>query len=98
MGTIYTGRDWTFRDNVIHFNAMHDIYGPGNGEAIVFYLDDCVSGITVYGNLVVNTQLAVGIGGGRDCLVENNIFVDTPTRRCASMAAVWTPAQSGGIM
>ena len=77
VGAIYTGRDWTFRDNVIRFNYMHDIHGPGNGEALVFYLDDCVSGITVFGNLVVNTQAAVGIGGGRDCLVENNVFVDT---------------------
>ena len=77
VGAIYTGRDWTFRDNVIRFNHMHDIHGPGDGEALVFYLDDCVSGITIYGNLIVNTQAAVGIGGGRDCLVENNVFVDT---------------------
>jgi len=77
VGAIYTGRDWTFRDNVIRYNYMHDIHGPGEGEALVFYLDDCVSGITVFGNLVVNTQAAIGIGGGRDCLVENNVFVDT---------------------
>jgi hypothetical protein len=77
VGAIYTGRDWTFRDNVLRYNYMHDIHGPGNGEALVFYLDDCVSGIAVYGNLVVHTQAAVGLGGGRDCLVENNVFVDT---------------------
>ena len=77
VGAIYTGRDWTYRDNILRYNYMHDIHGPGNGEALVFYLDDCVSGITVYGNLVVNTQAAVGLGGGRDCLIENNVFVDT---------------------
>lgn len=76
VGAIYTGRDWTYRDNIIRYNHMHDIRGPGNGEALVVYLDDCVSGITVYGNLIVNTQCAVGIGGGRDCVVENNVFVD----------------------
>ena len=74
---IYTGLDWTYCDNLIRYNYMHDIYGPGNGEALVVYLDDCVSGITVYGNLIVNTQAAVAIGGGRGCLVENNVFVDT---------------------
>ena len=77
VGAIYTGRDWTYRDNILRYNYMHDIHGPGNGEALVFYLDDCVSGIAVYGNLVVNTQAAVGLGGGRDCLIENNVFVDT---------------------
>ena len=93
VGAIYTGRDWTFRDNVIRYNYMHDIHGPGEGEALVFYLDDCVSGITVFGNLVVNTQAAIGLGGGRDCLVENN--VSTPTRPSASTSAAWTRALSG---
>ena len=37
VGAIYTGRDWTFRDNVLRYNYMHDIHGPGNGEALVFY-------------------------------------------------------------
>lgn len=25
---------------------MHDIHGPGNGEALVFYLDDCGARMT----------------------------------------------------
>lgn len=41
------------------------------------YLDDCSSGTTVYGNVIYRVPLAgVMIGGGRDNLVENNIFVD----------------------
>lgn len=94
VGAIYTGRDWTYRDNVIRYNHMHDIRGPGHGEALVVYLDDCVSGITVYGNLIVNTQCAVGIGGGRDCLVENTSS-STTTRPSASMPAASTRARSG---
>ena len=77
VGAIYTGRDWTFRDNVIRFNYLHDIHGPGMLGSIAVYLDDCVSGITVFGNIFKGTQLAAFIGGGRDCTVENNLFIDT---------------------
>jgi hypothetical protein len=77
VGAIYTGRDWTFRDNVVRFNYLHDIHGPGMLGSIAVYLDDCVSGITVFGNIFKGTQLAAFIGGGRDCTVENNLFIDT---------------------
>jgi len=77
VGAIYTGRDWTFRDNVIRFNYLHDIHGPGMLGSIGVYLDDCVSGITVFGNIFKGTQLAAFIGGGRDCTIENNLFIDT---------------------
>lgn len=77
VGGIYTGRDWTYRDNVIRFNYLHDIHGPGMLGSIAVYLDDCVSGITVFGNIFRNTQLAAFIGGGRDCTIENNLFIDT---------------------
>jgi len=40
------------------------------------YLDDCVSGEIVYGNVFYKVQRAAFIGGGRDNMVENNIFVD----------------------
>ena len=77
VGAIYTGRDWTFRDNCIRFNYLHEIHGPGMLGSIAVYLDDCVSGITVFGNIFKSTQLAAFIGGGRDCTVENNLFIDT---------------------
>jgi len=77
VGAIYTGRDWTYRDNVIRFNYLHEIHGPGMLGSIAVYLDDCVSGITVFGNIFKGTQLAAFIGGGRDCTIENNLFVDT---------------------
>jgi hypothetical protein len=40
------------------------------------YLDDQASGITVRGNVFDQVDEAVFIGGGRDNLVEDNIFRD----------------------
>jgi len=74
-GAIYTGRDYSARGNVIRHNFIHDTGGYGMGSMAV-YLDDCVSGQSVIGNLFVRTTMAVMIGGGRDILVENNVFVD----------------------
>jgi len=74
-GAIYTGRDYTTRGNVIRHNYIHDTGGYGMGSMAV-YLDDCVSGQTVVGNLFVRVTRAVMIGGGRDIRVENNVFVD----------------------
>ncbi|HUW32745.1 MAG TPA: right-handed parallel beta-helix repeat-containing protein, partial [Planctomycetota bacterium] len=74
-GAIYTGRDYTARGNIIRHNYIHDTGGFGMGSMAV-YLDDCVSGQTVVGNLFVRVTRAVMIGGGRDIRVENNVFVD----------------------
>lgn len=75
VGAIYMGRDYTFRGNIIRFNSIHDTGGVGMGSMGV-YMDDCVSGTTIYGNLFKNVQRAVFLGGGRDFYVENNVFVD----------------------
>ena len=75
VGAIYTGRDWTYRGNLIRHNFIHHTGGVGMGSMGV-YLDDCVSGETVFGNVFYKVQRAAFIGGGRDNRVENNIFVD----------------------
>jgi len=75
VGAIYAGRDWTFRGNRIVYNYIHDTGGVGMGSMGV-YMDDCVSGTTIAGNVFRNVQRAVFLGGGRDHLVENNIFLD----------------------
>jgi hypothetical protein len=84
-GAVYTGRDFTARGNLIRYNYIHDTGGYDWGTMAV-YLDDCVSGETIYGNLFVRVQRAMFIGGGRDNLVENNIFVDCKP-------AVWVDAR-----
>jgi hypothetical protein len=81
-GAIYAGRRWDWRGNRIDFNYIHDIDGvfPGPGEHAV-YLDDCMSGAAVFGNLIVDVSgHAIMHGGGRDDLFENNIAV-----RCGTM-------------
>jgi hypothetical protein len=89
-GAYYTGRDWTYRGNVISNNNFHDIAGyglqsvnvaqntftyasPANVPAV--YLDDAVSGFNVTGNIFNNAgSKAIQIGGGRDHVIQNNVF------------------------
>jgi hypothetical protein len=75
VGAIYAGRDWTFQGNVIRYNFIHHTGGVGMGSMGV-YMDDCVSGTTIYGNIFFKVSRAAFLGGGRDHRVENNIFVD----------------------
>jgi hypothetical protein len=80
-GAFYMGRDWTMRGNVVRYNYFHDIGGSTGvkGEfhdAMAIYLDDTAAGTTVFGNVCVRAGHAVMVGGGRDDLVTNNIFVD----------------------
>ncbi len=82
VGAIYSGRDYTFRGIRIRHNFIHHTGSAGNGGSMGVYLDDCLSGVEVFGNIFYKVQWAVFIGGGRDHLVENNMFVDCePTLR-----------------
>jgi len=75
VGAIYTGRDYTFRGNKIRNNFIHHTGGVGMGSMGV-YMDDCVSGTEVFGNVFYKVHWAMFIGGGRDHRVQNNLFVD----------------------
>ena len=73
---LYTGRDWTFRGNVVRYNFVHHMpKGPGYGTWVVG-LDDCVSSTKIFGNVFYQTYNSVDIGGGRDNIVENNLFIE----------------------
>lgn len=88
MGRDWTQRGNKIRYNKFHdiygFGLAH--LGPdkdGNypyespHQAWAVYLDDCSSGTTIYGNWFYRVPLCgVMIGGGRDNVVENNVFVD----------------------
>jgi hypothetical protein len=76
VGAFYMGRDWTARGTVIRHNFFHDLSGPGLHGAMAVYLDDCASGIRVEGNVFYRAGRAAFIGGGRDNVVENNLFVE----------------------
>ena len=76
VGAFYTGRNWTTRGTVIRHNYFHHIHGPYTHGAMAVYLDDAASGMTIFGNVFYKASRAAFIGGGRDNVVENNIFVD----------------------
>jgi hypothetical protein len=76
VGAFYIGRDWTERGNVVRYNYFHDLASAGHGGSMAVYLDDCASGVMVFGNVFYRTERAAFIGGGRDNVVENNIFVE----------------------
>ncbi len=75
-GAIYTGRNWTMRGNVLRNNYLHDIVGFQNNGCVGIYLDDMFSSADMIGNLFVNVTRAAFIGGGRDCKILGNVFVD----------------------
>jgi hypothetical protein len=75
VGAIYIGRDYTYRGNCIRGNFLHDPGGVGMGSMGV-YMDDCVSGTEIVGNIFYKVHRAAFLGGGRDHQVLNNIFVD----------------------
>ena len=77
-GAIYAGRSWTLRGTVIRYNYLHHLYGRPGGPCKGIYLDDLFSSAAVYGNLFYQVTYAVFLGGGRDNIIENNVFVDCP--------------------
>jgi len=79
VGTFYSGRNWTFRGNTVRHNFFHDIKAPGTHGSMTVYLDDSHSSTAIVGNVFYRTQRAAFIGGGRDNLVEGNIFVECET-------------------
>ncbi|NLX07801.1 MAG: right-handed parallel beta-helix repeat-containing protein [Phycisphaerae bacterium] len=74
-GAIYTGRDYSFRGNTIRRNFIHHMGGVGMGSMAI-YMDDCVSGTHIAENILQECMYGIMLGGGRDFLVENNIFVN----------------------
>ena len=76
-GAIYSGRRWTWYGDVIRYNCIFNL-GSGDHKPVGIYLDDALSGQTVYGNLIVNAPgIGIQLGGGRDLDVRNNVVVNT---------------------
>ena len=85
-GAIYSGRDWAMYGTVIRFNYLHDIKSMFNKmeEKVTnrlgvhgIYLDDCASGISIFGNIFSNISgRAIMCGGGRDNKIDNNIIMN----------------------
>ena len=85
-GGTYMGGAWHIRGMVYRYNWVHDVLGYGRtGDtwssphfAWGIYLDDDLSGVHVYGNIVARTTNGgCDIHAGRDNLIENNILVES---------------------
>lgn len=77
-GAIYVGRDFTARGTLIEGNLLRDIGATdARHEVKGIYLDDQASGITIRRNVFARVQQPVFIGGGRDNIVEHNIFYES---------------------
>ncbi|MCX8064350.1 MAG: right-handed parallel beta-helix repeat-containing protein [Candidatus Hydrogenedentes bacterium] len=89
MGRDWTYRGNILRNNVFHDIYGFGLTEVNNADGSLtinyesplwgwgIYLDDCSSGVTVEGNIIYRVPLCgVMIGGGRDNIVDNNIFVE----------------------
>jgi hypothetical protein len=96
-GAIYAGRDWTMRGTVIRHNYLHHIYGFQKRGCVGVYLDDMFCGTDIIGNVFYQVPRAAFIGGGRDCRVENNVFVDcNPALHIDARALGWAGYHAQG--
>ena len=108
VGAFYLGRNWTERGNVVRYNRFADIRGV-HGQGLTLhgvaansvYLDDMASGVEVTGNIFDRASLGVLLGGGRDNIIQNNLFLDTePCILVDARATNWASAsvKPGGVM
>ena len=97
-GAIYAGRDWGARGDAITSNYIHDLSSRLGDSVSAIYLDDCLSGVEVKGNIIDRIAgLGIQHGGGRDDLMESNVLancsraaIDTDAR-CVTWAASSLP-------
>ncbi len=96
-GAIYAGRDWSMRGTVIRSNYLHHISGREGRGCVGVYLDDMYCGTEIAGNLFYDVTRAAFIGGGRDNIVANNIFVDCkPAVHVDARAMGWAKSHTDG--
>lgn len=86
QGAIDMWGDPTYRGNVFRYNYIHDIGPYGDDEVNAhcgragIRLDDAISGNLVFGNVFRNCSGgnfgAVQFHGGKENMVQNNLFVD----------------------
>jgi parallel beta-helix repeat protein len=75
-GAIYAWNDWAARGHVVRGNYIHHIYGRAGEGANGVYLDDNFSSARIENNIFEAQVRPIHLGGGRDHLVSNNLFVD----------------------
>lgn len=79
-GAIYAGRRWDWYGNIIRYNCIYNLGSDGHTPDGI-YMDDALSGQTIYGNLLINVpKIGIHLGGGRDLEVHNNIIINSNDR------------------
>ena len=79
-GAIYAGRRWDWYGTVIRYNCICNLGSDGHTPDGI-YMDDALSGQTIYGNLLINVpKIGIHLGGGRDLDVRNNIIINSNDR------------------
>lgn len=102
-GAIYGGRDWGARGIVIRHNFIHDLRTFFDGYGVQgIYLDDCLSGVRVDGNVLYRiADYGIQHGGGRDTIMVGNVIARSggalvADRRCATSLDRGVPNDTPG--
>jgi len=85
-GAIYTSppdETWSMRGHRIRYNYLHDIRGFQGKGCLGVYLDDCFSSADISCNVFHEVATAILIGGGRDNMITNNMFI-----KCSSAFSI----------
>jgi hypothetical protein len=88
-GVIETRQNMSMLGNKLRYNYIHDnLRSPDfNAQNCVIYLDNCTHGVEVFGNVLLRNYgrtvipwgtSAIGITGGHDHVIANNLFIDSP--------------------
>ncbi len=97
-GAVYSGRDRTMRGTRIRHNYFHHISGFEHRGCVGVYLDDQFCGTVIFGNIFSKVTRAAMIGGGRDCSIENNVFVDcVPATHVDARGLGWAASGFEGL-
>ena len=98
-GAIYGGRDYTFRGNEVSRNFIHHIGARIGYGTMAIYNDDCLSGTVMRDNVLYRVQRGCFLGGGRDFVVDGNVFIDChPAIEIDGRGASRSPQWHGAVM
>lgn len=98
-GAIYTGRNWSMVGTVLRYNYLHHINGREGKGCVGMYLDDQFGGTQMVSNLFFNVTRAAMIGGGRNCIIENSIFVGcVPATHVDARGLGWAASGNPGMI
>lgn len=95
MGAVYCDFGMTSRGNVFRYNKIHSLKSDSaHAGKYAIYLDNCSSGMDVYGNFIYDIDgTGVFINGGRNNSVYHNVFANLTNysvyHNASGMAAGW---------